>query len=137
VFQIALFVIANQLHDTGPQPGRRIQTFGSAGLQIRHPLGSSSQIHLPGMRHADDPRQIHGREHRIALTQLIEFQLHVLRQQFADKSGGSRCSGADGFLDVEQAIFLIIALAYAESSALKAILAAAPTLSSGKKSAKH
>lgn len=89
------------------------------------------------MRHADDPRQIPGREHRIALTQLIEFQLHVLRQQFADKSGGSRCSGADGFLDVEQTIFLIIALAYAESSALKAILAAAPTLSSGKKSAKH
>ena len=58
---------------------------GAILLQYRHPVLSRIAVHLPGMGDANHARQVAGGVHRVDFTELIEFQLHVLGQQFANE----------------------------------------------------
>src|ERR1700723_2788784 len=78
MLQIFAFVIDQQLNYTGPQPGGRIQLRSSGPLQVSQPAG---------MGLTDKGSQKPGYLYSLVMSELFDFHLQVLWQQFSQKNG--------------------------------------------------
>ena len=83
MFQICFLMAGDEIDDTSPEPGWRVQGLGAAVLQICQPLRASVFVHLPGVGFPDNSGEEAGRPDNFVTGELIHFQFKVLRKQFA------------------------------------------------------
>jgi len=76
-------VTAHQLHDAFPEPARCVECLRTVLAQLGEPCLAFGEMHLPRVRLAHYQRKKTRRLRRFVASELLDRQLHVLRQQLA------------------------------------------------------